>query len=57
MGYWVASVVQTYEDKDGNLMVPEERKRSMIPEPGLRYATRHCGGTTVPPATAKPFDF
>ncbi|KAF6988501.1 hypothetical protein CFC21_006026 [Triticum aestivum] len=57
---WFASAfgdIETYEDKDGNLMVPGERKRSMIPESGLRYATRHCGGTTVPPAAANPFDF
>ncbi|XP_047043180.1 uncharacterized protein LOC124647257 [Lolium rigidum] len=29
--------IETFEDKDGNLMVPLERKRSILPEPGLRY--------------------
>lgn len=35
--------IETYEDEDGNLMVPLERKRSMFPEPGLRYSTRRHG--------------
>lgn len=36
-------VLQTYEDRDGNLMIPLQRRRpgAVIPEPGLKYSTRH----------------
>ncbi|RCV15993.1 hypothetical protein SETIT_3G101200v2 [Setaria italica] len=35
--------VETYEDKDGNLMIPLQRRRpgAVVPEPGLKFSTRH----------------
>jgi hypothetical protein len=42
--------VQTFEDKDGNLMVPLERKRSRLAEPGLKY--RYA---TTPPLAVNQF--
>ncbi|CAM0957532.1 unnamed protein product [Alopecurus aequalis] len=50
--------IQTFEDKDGNLMVPLERKKYRFPEPGLRYrydTPPHHGGTTTPPTAANQF--
>ena len=43
--------LQTFEDKDGNLMVPLQRKKPRFLEPGLkyRYDTGNHGGTTTPP--------
>ncbi|KAL6607762.1 hypothetical protein ACP70R_040825 [Stipagrostis hirtigluma subsp. patula] len=35
--------IETYEDKDGNLMIPLQRRRTpeLVPEPGLKFSTRH----------------